>query len=412
MNKAFKVKLYPNKNQQKLFNQTCGCVRFIFNQMLGERIKVYNDLKNDKEKVHSYQYKTEKDYKKEFEFLKEVSAYALQQSRIDLETAYKNFFKRVKQGNKKVGFPKFKNKKTSKNSFRICQTSDNILQIKNNKLRLTKYGWVKFRGLSKDFQGIIKSITVTKNKDNSYEASILVEQNKVIKRRVSDSRVGIDLGLKEFLFCSNGDYIKGINDHLFKIEKQIKKLQKHFSRKIEVNKKQNIEDSKRQEKCRIKIAKLFKYKTNFLNHFQWHLVNKLCSENQTICLEDLNIAGMIRNHKLAHSISYSNWGSFVSKLEQKAKEYDTSIIKIDRFYPSSKTCSNCGQVKKDLTLRDRTYKCDCGLEIDRDLNAAVNILKEGLKSLEYNDYKHGESVRPLEIVYNFDGQFSEKCLLK
>lgn len=414
MNKAYKIKLYPNIQQKELIDKTIGCSRFIFNQMLSERIIVYNDLKDDKEKLYAYKYKTEKEYKKEFEWLKEVSCYALQQSRIDLETAYKNFFRRLKQGNKKAGFPRFKSKKNSKNSFRICQTVDNILQIKNVKLRLTKYGWIKFRGLSKDFQGTIKSITVTRNKDNTYEASILVEQDKVIKQRISDNKIGIDLGLKEFIFCSNGEFINGINKYLFKIEKQIKKVQKHFSRKIEVNKKNNKQNSKRQEKCRIKIAKLFKYKTNFMNHFQWHLVNKLCSENQAICLENLNIAGMIKNHKLAHSISYSNWGSFVSKLEQKAKEYETSIVKIDRWFPSSKTCSNCGQIKKDLTIEDRVYSCNCGLEIDRDLNAAINILKEGLKSLslEYSDYKHGESVRPKEIIYNFDGQFSEKCLLK
>ena len=132
MNNAYKIKLYPNIQQKELIDKTIGCSRFIFNQMLSERIIVYNDLKDDKEKLYAYKYKTEKEYKKEFEWLKEVSCYALQQSRIDLETAYKNFFRRLKQGNKKAGFPRFKSKKNSKNSFRICQTVDNILKIKKD----------------------------------------------------------------------------------------------------------------------------------------------------------------------------------------------------------------------------------------------------------------------------------------
>jgi putative transposase len=404
MNKAYKIKLYPAKKQEELINKTIGCSRFIYNQMLSERIKVYEELKNDKEKLYTYKYKTEKDYKQEFEWLNEVSSYALQQSSRDLFNAYQNFFKRVKQKNKKVGFPKFKSKKIAKQSFRICQTDSKVIQIKDNKIKLSKYGFIKFKGLSNNFQGIIKSVTVTKNKDNSYEASILVDQNEIKKERISDNRIGIDLGLKEFVVCSNGETIKGIKNKLYEVENKIKKQQKHFSRK------QN--ESKRKEKSRIKLAKLFQYKTNFQNHFFWHLVNKLCSENKVISLENLNVVGMLKNHKLAHSISYSGWSNFVNKLEQKAKDYETQIIKIDRFFPSSKLCSNCGQIKENLTLADRIYICDCGLKIDRDLNAAKNILKTGLNalSLEYSDYKHGENVRPKEIIYNFNGQFSEKCL--
>jgi putative transposase len=404
MNKAYKIKLYLNKNQEEIINKTIGCSRFIYNQMLNERINIYKELKDNKEKLYSYKYKTEKEYKQEFEWLNEVSSYALQQSRIDLETAYKNFYRRIKQKNKKVGFPKFKSKKIAKQSFRLNQTTSNIIQIKGNKIKLSKYGFIKFKGLSKNFQGIIKSITVTKNKDNSYEASILVNQNEIKKERISNNQIGIDLGLKEFIVCSNGDQINGIKNKLYEVENKIKKQQKHFSRK------QN--ESIRKEKCRIKLAKLYQYKTNFQNHFFWHLVNKLCSENKVISLENLNVAGMIKNHKLAHSIFYSGWSNFNNKLEQKSKEYETQIIKINRFFPSSKLCSNCGQIKEDLTLADRTYICDCGLKIDRDLNAAKNILKAGLNalSLEYSDYKHGENVRPKEIIYNFDGQFSAKCL--
>ena len=152
---------------------------------------------------------------------------------------------------------------------------------------------------------------------------------------------------------------------------------------------------------------LYEYRQNYLNHFQWHLSNKLCSENQAISLEDLHVSGMKKNRKLSHSIQNVNWGSFVTRLEQKAKQYDTTVYKVDRFFPSSKTCSRCGKIKKDLELSDRVYKCDCGFEIDRDLNAAVNIKNEFLKSIEYVDNRHGEIVRPRRLVYNPQGSFIE-----
>jgi putative transposase len=368
--------------------------------------------------LYAYKYKTEKQYKEEFEFLKEISSYALQQSRRNLEQAYKNFFRRVKQKAKKIGFPKFKSKKVSKLSYKEINGHFNkktlLIEIKDNKLKLLKLGFIKFRGLDKNFQGRIISVTIIKNKDCTYEASILVEQTEIKKERKNNNIIGIDLGLKEFLVCSNGNVFKGIKEKLYEIEKDIKKIQKHLSRKQVINKKLGIIDSKRYEKTRIRLAKLFKYKTNFQNHFFWHLANKLCSENQAISLEDLNVQGMIKNHKLAHSISYSGWSNFVEKLIWKAKEYDIEIFNIDRFFPSSKLCSSCGQIKQDLTLNDRTYFCDCGLKIDRDLNAAINIRNSYLKekSLEYSDYKHGENIRPKEIIYNFNGQFSEKCLLE
>ena len=403
MNKAFKIKLYLNVNQKQMFEETFGCVRFIFNQMLNEKITVYEKLKNDRDNLYSHKYKTEKEYKNEFVFLKNVSSYALQQSRIDLETAFKNFFKRIKK-KQKPGFPKFKSKKNNKQSFRICQTSSHILELKENKIKITKYGWIKFKGLSKNFNGMIKSITVSKNKTNEFEASILVEQEKQTKNRITDNSIGIDLGIKEFLVISNGEKINGIKNKITEIEKKIKKLQKHFNRKEK--------PSNRKEKLKYQIAKLYKYKTDFQNHFQWHLANKLCSENKTISLENLNVAGMIKNRKLSHSIHISAWNDFILKLKQKALEYETEVIEIDRWFPSSKLCSHCGVLNEKLTLKDRTYKCECGLTIDRDINAAINILKVGLKtlSLEYNDYKHGENVRPIEVNYHFNGQFSMKCL--
>ena len=382
--KSFKVRLYPNKIQQKLIDQTIGNCRFLYNQMLNERIKIYNELKNDKEKLYNYKYKTEKEYKQEFEFLRIGIFNSLQQSRIDLEKAYLNFFRGMKKG-KKVGFPKFK-------------------------IRITKVGLIKFKGLSKNFNGLIKSVTVFKSKSGKYFASILVEKEIYDKKiRKSNNIIGIDLGLKEFITCSNGIQIKGIQEKVNEIENKIKKQQKYLSRKILINKKLNIKNSKRREKCRIKLAKLYEYKINYLNHFQWNLVNKLCSENQTICLENLNVKGMIKNRKLSHAIQNINWSSFITKLEQKAKEYNTEIYKVGRFYPSSKTCSNCGKIKQDLKLSDRIFECECGNYIDRDLNASINIKNDYLKNIseEYSDYKHGEIIRPKRIIYNSSGSFNE-----
>jgi len=401
--------------------------------MLSERIDVYNKLKDDKEKLYSYKYKTEKEYKEEFEFLKLGSSRALQQTRGDLNTAYGNYFRKgIKNGFKLKGgvldrlkkgtlgretrntdienHPQFKSKKKSKNSYREPQV-DNAIQIKDNKLKLLKLGWVSFKGLSKSFNGIIKNVTVTKSKSNKYFASILVEKEyKDIKIRRKNDIIGVDLGIKEFAICSNGDIIKGIKSELLLIEKKIKKQHRHLSRKIECNKKHNIKKSNRQSKCEAKLNRLYEYKTNYKNHFQWTLINKLCQDNQLIVLEDLNVSGMIKNRKLSHAIQLSNWSDFVSKLEQKAKEYGTEVVKISRWHPSSKTCSKCGNIKKDLTLSDRTYICnECGFEMDRDLNAAINIKNYFLNnsSMEYIDYSRGEIVRPKELFYNSKGSFYE-----
>jgi len=413
-NKTFKVRLYPNKTQQKTILQTIGNCRFLYNQILNEKIQVYKKLKENKEELKKYKYKTEKEYKEEFEFLKLGSSRALQQARGNLDTAYQNFFKNLKKKNKNVGFPKFKSKKKSKNSYREPQVGEKSIEIdlEKNKLKLLKLGWIKFKGLDKNFKGKMKSVTIEYTKTGKFFASILVELEKnSIKIRKSNNILGIDFGLKEFVTCSNEEQITGIKNELKVIENKIKKQQKHLSRKFSTNKKNKIENSKRQEKCRLKLAKLFEYRTNFINHFHWHLANKLCNENQVISLENLNISGMIKNKKLAKSIQNSNWYSFLMKLEQKAKEYGTTIHKVNRFFPSSKLCSKCGQIKKDLKLSDRIYKCDCGLEIDRDLNASFNLknnfLFENNLSEEYSEYKRGEEIRPKKIIYDPKGIFYE-----
>lgn len=400
--KGYKIRLYPNVAQAELIDLTISHCRFLYNQMLQERIEVYEKLKDDKEALYKYKYKTEKEYKEEFPFLKDVSSRALQQSRIDLINAYKNFYRRVKQGVKEVGFPQYRSKKKDKWAYREPQVGTAI-RIKDSHICLLKVGWIKFRGLAKNFNGRILNVTVEKTRSEEYYASICVEQdsddNK--KERKTDNIIGIDLGLKEFAVCSNGEIISGIKEPMKALDNNIRKQQKHLSRKEK--------GSNRWNNCRIKLNRLYQKRQNFLNHFQWHLANKLCSENSVISMEDLNVSGMKKNRKLSRAIHNVNWSSFTNKLAQKAVEYGTTIFKIPRFFPSSKMCSNCGSIKEDLTLSDRTYICDCGLSIDRDLNAAVNIRKAFYveNSLEYSENNRGETVRPKNLLYRFEGSFVE-----
>jgi putative transposase len=399
MYKQFKVRLYPNKIQEELINKTIGCSRFIYNIMLSERMNNYELFKNDNIKRKN---KSVKEYKQEYEFLSEPSFGALHETSRHLDTAYMNFFRNLKKG--KVGFPKFKSKKRNKLSYteqNCIYPKYNSIEIKDNYLKMLKVGRLKFRGLSSSFNGIIKFVTVEKTKTNKYYASILVEKELDVKLRKYNCVIGLDLGLKEFIVTSNNEYYKGIKDKLYDIEKRIKHISKIHCRKQK--------GSKRKEKIRLRLAKLYEYKTNVINHFQWNLVNKLCSENQTIVIEDLNISEMIKNKQLSHSIYYSNWGGFRQKLESKSKEYSSEIFVVDKYFPSSKTCSKCGNINKDLTLSDRIYVCECGLSLDRDYNASLN-LENYFNNIsdKLSDYNHREQIRPKRvIVYNFSGKFNE-----
>ncbi len=381
--KSIKVRLYPTLKQEELIDKTIGCCRFIYNQMLNERISFYQENKNNKEIIKSHKYKTEKEYKVEFPFLKEVSSRALQQSRNDLISAYNNFFKN------KQGFPKFKSKHKCRWSYREPQVANQI-KADEKRLQLLKLGKVKYKGNS--LVGfIIRNVTVSKDKDNKYYASVLVDVRNPVKERKSNNTVGVDLGLRSFATLSNGEQIVPIN--LERLNNQIVKQHKHFSRKTK--------GSKRKENCRIKLASLYKQRNNILNHFFWHLANKLCSENQTIKIENLNVLGMKKNSKLSKAIHNISWSNFIVKLEQKAKEFNSKVIKIDRFFPSSKMCSKCKHIKEDLKLSDRVFHCEkCGLKIDRDLNASLNI--KNYKLDELFDYSHGETVNLIEKFFNFN----------
>lgn len=415
MNKAAKIQIYPNKKQQNQIDITIGSVRFIWNQMLAERKAIYQELKGDKDQLYKHKYKTEKEYKEIFLFLKESSSRALQQSRMDLDIAYKNFFQSCKKGQKLSrrkdgeleGFPKFKKKGKDKSSYRepqIKNEKQTAINIQNNKLKLNKLGWVKISH-TPEIDGEIKSVTIEKGKDGKYYASVLFELKRESRKlRTGNGIVGVDLGLKEFVTLSDGQIIKGIHKEVLEpINKKIDKTNQHLSRKNP--------GSNRHERQRLKLNRLYQKRGNIKSHFEWHLANHILRENQSVSIENLNISGMKKNRKLSQSIHNVSWYSFIMKLKQKAIEYGSDIFEVDRFFPSSKLCPECGNLKQDLKLSDRTYICDCGYSQDRDINASINLRNEYLRinniSLESSENGRGEFVKPKKIIFDLKGRFVE-----
>jgi putative transposase len=376
--KAFKFRLEPNNQQKVLINKTLGCCRFIYNQMLSE--KQLKHKNSDKSKL-----KTEKDYKIDFEWLKEVDSIALQQSRLDLKTAYDNFFRKLKAG--QPTNLKFKSKHNPKNSYRTINVNNSI-RVEDNKIKLPKLGFVKFKK-SREVLGNIKSVTISKNVLGKYYISVLCE-TEIQKLPVSDNNIGIDLGLKEFCITSNKDFVSNPK-FLRKSELKLKRAQ----RKLSLRKK----GSNRRFRQQKKIFKLHEKIRNQRLDFLHKLSTKLVNENQVICLEDLNVSNMVKNHKLAKSISDVSWSKFVELLKYKCNWYGRELVQVDKFFPSSKMCSNCGNIKKDLTLKDREYVCSfCGLVIDRDYNSALNILREGLRILRKNGWTNRVSSVNIQTV--------------
>lgn len=362
MNKAYKFRLYPNKEQEIMFAKTFGCVRFIYNQMLADKIAHYTETG---EKLNN----TPAQYKKEFEWLKEVDSLALTNAQMNLQTAYNNFFK-----NKKVGFPKFKSKKRNKNSY-TTNNQKGTVQIIGNRIKLPKVGLVKVKQhrIIPNNQ-IIKSATITRTPSGKYYVSILVEYEQVIPNieLSKDKTIGLDYASHSFYVDSQGreaDYPKFYRNTQSKLAREQRKLS-------------NMKyGSNNYQKQRMIVARIQEHIANQRKDWIHKLSTRLANEYDIVCVEDINMQNMARSLKLGKSTNDNGFGMFRDILSYKLFDRGKVLVKINKWFPSSKMCRHCGTVNSELKLSDRVWICGCGAVINRDENAAINIMNEGLRMI-------------------------------
>ena len=374
MLRAVKIRLYPTAYQTTQINRLLGSYRVTYNQVLDRKINQYKEHNiSENRTTLSYWFHHVLLTNPDFEYLKEQNTKVLKQAIMDMLSAYKNFFTLHR------GYPKFKSKHNNKQSCRfeigaISKRNDytsyklSLANIKNIKFRCSK----KYAEYLQKHKANIRNATLSKLSCGEFYLSILVDGDLIHKGvKDTDNCIGIDLGVKDFVITSEGEVFNNL--HFKKNEtKKLKKLQKQLSRKQK--------GSKNRNKARIKLAKLYKKINDKKQYYLHYVSNTLINENQVICMEDLNVKGMLKNHKLAESISEMNFGEFKKVLEYKARWYNRKIVYVDRFYPSSKTCSCCGHIYKELSLNEREWTCpECSAKHDRDINAAVNILNEGMR---------------------------------